>query len=284
MNSVLLAGATGYLGSHILDELKRRQYFVRAIDRHSTGSGELGSKADEVFRAELTRPETLAGCCRDIDVVISTVGITRQKDGLTYMDVDYQANLNLLQEAVRSGVKRFIYIFIFNAEKIGELKIIQAKQKFADALKVSGLDYCLVKPTGFFSDMGDFLKMAKKGTVYLFGKGDHRMNPIDGRDLAEVCVNVIGSGDKEINVGGPEIFTHRQIAETAFRVLNKPARISYIPDWVRKLLLWVLRAFTPSRVYGPVEFVMTVLAMDMVAPPAGSRTLESYFSESNRFP
>ena len=55
---------------------------------------------DEIFEGEVTKPETLNKICDGIDVVISSIGITRQKDGLTYMDVDYQGNKNLLDLAV----------------------------------------------------------------------------------------------------------------------------------------------------------------------------------------
>ena len=50
-------------------------------------------------------------------MVISTVGITRQKDGLTYMDVDFQSNVNLIEEAKKEGVKKIIVngiiVFLF---------------------------------------------------------------------------------------------------------------------------------------------------------------------------
>ncbi len=61
-----------------------------------------------IFKAEITQPESITGCCKNIDVVISTVGITRQRDGLSYTDVDYQANVNLLKEALKAGVRKLI--------------------------------------------------------------------------------------------------------------------------------------------------------------------------------
>ena len=85
--------------------------------------------------------------------VISTVGITKQKDGLTYMDVDYQANLNLLEEAKKSGVKKFIYVSVLNGEKLKATKICYAKEKFVERLKNSGIEYCVVRPNGFYSDI-----------------------------------------------------------------------------------------------------------------------------------
>lgn len=275
---VLLAGATGYLGSYIAAELQKQEYPTKMVVRNkSKVSSDIKTPATVV--ASVTRPETLSGVMEDIDVVISTVGITKQKDGLTYMDVDYQANVNLLNEAKKNGVSKFIYISALNGEKLTHLKIGEAKEKFVVELQNSGLDYCIVRPNGFFSDTAEFLKMAKKGTVSLFGDGNFRMNPIHGSDLAEVCVNAIEIDDKIIEIGGPEIFTHNEIAELAFEVLGKKPKIRYMPGWIRKMILWFARTFTSSKIYGPVEFFFTVLAMDMVAPKYGKHTLKNYFQE-----
>ena len=99
MKKILLAGSTGYLGSYIAKELQKQAYFCRAIARNPEKLKQKDIEANEVIKAELTKPATITESCKEIDVVISTVGITRQKDGLTYMDVDYQANMNLLKEA-----------------------------------------------------------------------------------------------------------------------------------------------------------------------------------------
>lgn len=167
MKRILLAGSTGYLGSYIAKELHKRPFFFRAIARSPDKLEKNGIKAAEILKAELTDPDSVKECCKDIDVVISTVGITRQKDGLTYMDVDYQANMNLLKEAKKSGVKKFIYVSVLNGEKLRNLKICDAKEMFVEQLKKSGIDYCIVRPNGFFSDMSEFYNMAKRGE-YIF--------------------------------------------------------------------------------------------------------------------
>jgi uncharacterized protein YbjT (DUF2867 family) len=209
--------------------------------------------------------------------VFSAIGITKQKDNLTYMDVDYQGNKNLLEEAKKEGVSRFIYVSVFNAEKMKNLKGIQAKLKFTEALKRSGLNYLIVNPNGFFSDMLDYLKMARQGRGYVFGSGENRINPIHGEDLAEVCVNAASGDEKEIDVGGPDILTHNEILAIAFESLGKPVKISKIPIWLRNVLLATLRLFTSVKTYGPLEFFMTVLTMDMVAPTYGKYHLKDYF-------
>lgn len=281
MKGILLAGSTGYLGSYIAKELQKRSCFFRVIARNPEKLKQNDIEANEVLKAELTDPEAISECCKGIDVVISTVGITRQKDGLTYMDVDYQANMNLLKEAKKSGVKKFIYVSVLNGEKLRNLKICDAKEMFVEQLKKSGVDYCIVRPNGFFSDMSEFFNMAKRGRVYLFGNGELRANPIHGEDLATVCVDAIDKPDKEVEIGGPETLTQNNIALIAFDILGNKPKITHIPDWVRVTILKLVRLFTGSRVYGPVEFFMTVMSMNMLAPEYGKHTLKEYFTNLN---
>lgn len=275
---ILVAGATGYLGSYITAELQKQNYPTKIIIRNAE-KVPYYKESFETIVAEVTKPETLKGKLEGVDVVISTVGITKQKEGFTYMDVDYQGNKNLLEEAKKSGVKKFIYVSALNANKLTELKMCGAKEKFVNELKNSGIDYCIVRPNGFFSDMSEFLKMAKKGKAELFADGNFKMNPIHGKDLAEVCVSAIDSKEKTIEIGGPELFTHKEIVELAFNTMNKKTKISYMPEWVRKMILWSVRTFTSSKTYGPMEFFFSVLAMDMVAPKYGQITLSEYFNE-----
>ena len=274
---VLLAGATGYLGQYIAKKLIESEYPTRLIVRNKQ-KAPFDVEKFQIVEAQVTQPETINRAFKDIDVVISTLGITKQKDGLTYMSVDFQANMNLLEEAKKNGVRKFIYVSALNSEKLTNLKISKAKELFVNKLNKSGLDYCIVRPNGFFSDMTEFMKMAKKGTVNLFGDGSYKMNPIHGEDLATVCVDAIISNDKIIEVGGPEILTHNEIAELAFKTLNKKPKIRYMDDWLRRLVIWMMRTFTSSKYYGPIEFFMTVLAMDMIAPTYGKHTLEEFFT------
>jgi uncharacterized protein YbjT (DUF2867 family) len=197
------------------------------------------------------------------------------------MDVDYQANMNLLKEAKKSGVKKFVYVSVLNGQKLRNLKICDAKELFVEQLKHSGMEYCIIRPNGFFSDMSEFFKMAKGGRIYLFGDGKLRANPIHGEDLAVACVDAIDKSDKEIEIGGPEILTQNEIASIAFDVLGSKPKITYIPNWVRITILKLVKLLTGSKIYGPIEFFMTVLAVDMIAPKYGKHTLREYFMKLN---
>lgn len=279
MKRVLIAGATGYLGNFATQEFKKQGFRVRALARNPQKLEPIREYIDEPFIGEVTDKNSLSGICKDIDIVFSCVGITRQKDNLTFMDVDYQGNKNLLEEALREGCSKFIFVSVFNAEYMQKIKGIQAKLRFEEALKKSGMDYSIVYPNGFFSDMLEYLQMAKKGRGYVFGSGNNRINPIHGNDLAEVCVKAAESHQKEIMVGGPDIYTHNDILNLAFEVLGKKSRISRIPRWISKLTTGFLKTFTSVKTYGPVEFFMTVLTADLVAPVYGSNHLRDFFLE-----
>ncbi len=279
MKRVLIAGATGYLGRYAVQEFKKQGFWVRALARTPEKLEFLQEYIDEPFVGEVTDINSLSGICKDIDIVFSSIGITKQKDNLTFMDVDYQGNKNLLDEALRAGTTKFIFVSVYNAENMKHLKGIQAKLRFEDELKKSGIDYSIVYPNGFFSDMMEYLQMAKKGRGYVFGTGNNRINPIHGKDLAEVCVKAVDDPRNEIQVGGPDIFTHNDILNLAFEVLGKKSKISKIPLWVSKLTVGFLRTFTSVKTYGPVEFFMTVLVADLVAPQYGSKHLRDFFME-----
>ena len=109
----MVAGGTGYLGSYVLSECKRRNYYVRALVRNSKKLEPQKEILDEIIVGEVTQPDTLKGCCDGMDIVFSSVGITKQSGSLTFKDVDFQGNVNLLEEAKQAGVKMFIYVSVF---------------------------------------------------------------------------------------------------------------------------------------------------------------------------
>ena len=275
---VLVAGATGYLGGFVAREFKRRGYFVRALARSADKLQAMGWELDEIVEGEVTKPETIRGICEGMDVVFSSIGITKQKDNLTFQDVDYQGNRNLLEVARRAGVRKFIYTSVFRGPSLLHLAIVKAHEDFVAVLRTSGMEYTIVRPTGFFSDMGEYLSMARKGRVYLMGDGSNRINPIHGADLAGICVDAVDQDVQEMDVGGPEVLTHGEIGRLALTAAGKTHRITSIPVWVMRASISLVRVF--NRHQGELlAFLTEAMSSDAVAPMTGYRTLAQHFRE-----
>lgn len=284
---VLVAGATGHVGKYVVQALKERGYWVRALTRSEERLGQPGpftapaigrDDVDEVFVGELTRPETLRGLMDGIDIVVSSVGISRQRDGLTFEQVDYQCNHTLIVMAAAGGVRQFVYVSMQGADvqPLADLAITRAHERVVTELKTSGLDYRIVRPCGYFSDMGALLKMAQRGRVLLVGDGTNRMSPVHGRDVARACVEVTEGHEREVVVGGPDILTQREAAELAFDVVGKPAKITVVPLWLAGGLAKGVRVL--SKQFGDLaEFIVVAGEVDGIGPPLGSTTLRSYF-------
>ena len=84
---VLVAGATGYLGQYLVEELKNRDFWVRVLIRKEAQKYRF-KNVDDFFIAQITEPNSIEGITKNIDFVFSSIGITRQKDGMTYLEVD----------------------------------------------------------------------------------------------------------------------------------------------------------------------------------------------------
>ncbi|UOQ44542.1 SDR family oxidoreductase [Halobacillus salinarum] len=285
MEKVLVAGATGYLGRYVVKALKEQGYYVRVLVRSPEKMKQQGEHlepaidqdADEVFKADITDAAALKDCCKGMDYVFTSVGITKPSGKLSFMDVDYQGNLNLLKEAEIAHVKNFMYIHVFRGEKI-EGPATEAKQRFVDQLTESAVPYAVIKPTGYYSDMAEYLKMALKGRVYLIGKGSESINPIHGEDLAHYCVNALSRTKVTLEVGGPDAYSHREIAELAFQTAGKKSKITPLPASILKKLVRLIKRISPSY-YALGMFFLNVMTTELLAPRYGDQSLESFFKE-----
>lgn len=286
MKTILVAGASGYLGRHAVHEFKKRGYRVRALvrdpDKVAKGGAHLepaiAGIADELFVGEVTRPETLAGLCDGIDYVFSALGMTRPDFVHSSFDVDYRGNLAILRLAQKAGVKKFVYVSVFQADRMMGIQNIEAHEKFIEELKASGMAYAVIRPTGYYSDMGMYIGMARNGFMLSLGEGTHRINPIHGADLAAVAADGLEGSEREIDAGGPETFTYSEIMQLAAEVAGRSPLTLPIPLWLADGVAAVTQ-FVNRDVHDIALFASAVSKMDSVAPAYGTHKLRDYFEE-----
>ena len=235
---VVLAGAYGNLGSDVFKKLLADGHEVVAADMIER---DLGVSGNFTFKKiDVTNPETLKGLCDGADVVITTVGLTKTSATVTNYEIDYQGNLNILNEAKAAGVKNFAYISVIKADKAPKVPMVHAKYLFEEELKKSGLTYCITRPTGYFYDIVKVFKpMIEKGEVTLLGKKPVHANVISTENFAEFIVEHMCDENVTYDVGGKETYSYEEIANMCFAAAGKEPVIKRAPAFLFDVLAFV---------------------------------------------
>ena len=235
---VVLAGAYGNLGADVLKRLVKDNHEVVALD---LASKDLGITGNVTFKKiDVTDPDTLVGVCDGADVVISTIGLTKTSATFTNYQIDYQGNLNLLNEAKKAGVKHFAYTSVIKAEMAPKVPMLHAKYMFEEELKKSGLTWSIYRPTGYFYDIVKVFKpMVLKGEVTLLGKKPVHANVISTEDLADFIVLHMLDNNMSYNIGGKETYSYEEIANMCFDAVGKTGVIKRAPAFLFDVLAFV---------------------------------------------
>jgi uncharacterized protein YbjT (DUF2867 family) len=286
MKRILLAGASGTLGRHVINELDQHDYAIRALTRDRNRL--LNTAAKEIYETDLFDAHRMGWIADQCDAVISCAGASMSmntgnmnawRDRHSFNQIDHQGNLRLLAEAQRVNVGKFVYVSLAGGEQLRHVEYADAHERFVEALRASGLNYTVVRPTGFFGFMLEILRYAQKGMGVLMGDGQRQTNPIHEADVGRACVEALTKTETDFPIGGPDVFTRREITELAFSAIDKPARLMNVSPRVFKAMVSPLKLINP-RLHALMVFGATVTQVDCLAPAYGHRRLVDYFREA----
>lgn len=277
---VLVAGATGYIGRHIVVALHNAGFRVRALVRNESKLAPVAHACDEIVVAEATDPGSLTGVCDGVDVVISALGLRSLRRSPTAEDVDFHANMNVLECARDAGVEQFIFIGVLNGdERMAHVPILRPREEFISELKQSGLIWSVIRPNGAFNDAWEIFRTAQRGWAIVLDDGRHRINFIHPADIAEVAVRSISDTSlhgTEYGIGGPDTYSHREITELIADILGKRLQTIRVPGWAVDLLGTVLRPFN-GNASGFARFLRHTLSRDTIGDSVGHHRLADFY-------
>lgn len=283
MTHTLVVGATGYLGRYLVAELHDRGHSVRAVARDqrlaekpgSWGAPPLSGLVDEWVIGDIRDAGLVANLAVGTDSVVSALGVTRQK--ADPWEIDYRANLSILESAERQRVGAFCYVNALGADRC-PAQLTQAKTAFARKLHESPVPSQIISPPAYFSDMMQILRMARRGRVYLL-RPRAQINPIHGADLAAACIDRLEAGEAGAwDVGGPDVLTWQQITEQAFAALGRPRRTTTVPAGVAEALAGLMALWSPRQA-DIFRFVIWGMRNDCVGETVGAHRLSDLFAQ-----
>ncbi|MTI79292.1 MAG: complex I NDUFA9 subunit family protein [Firmicutes bacterium] len=230
---ILVTGATGFLGRHVVKTLTNAGEKVRCLVRNP-------KKADlpgvELVQGDVTDEVSLAVACTGVDTIIHLVAIIRETKSTSFKDINIKGTENVVKAAKESGVKHFVHISALGAGTNPKLKYGYSKGVAEVEVVNSGLRYTILRPSVIFgSGFGfvDRLLQALRMTptvVALPGDGSIKFQPIWVKDVASCILKVAQDTNKYknriIDIGGPEHLTYEQMMDILMEVTGiKKAKV-----------------------------------------------------------
>ncbi|MFC1670129.1 SDR family oxidoreductase [Spirochaetota bacterium] len=248
---ILLAGATGSLGSEVAKELAKKNKKFKCLVRETSDVKALEEIGALLVYGDVRDRESLKEAIKGVTGIISTFTLGRQRKGITYRDVDYEGNKNLIELLKENGGGKYVFISSLSVNADSVFGLFKVKHEIENLLKSSGLDYTIFKPSGFFTDFTMTAGVVLKRHIYpAVGGRNLKIQGIYQGDIA-FCVVDSFSNEKAskqvVPIGGPEVITAKDAAAIYSELLERKIRILPIPAIIPRAIAWTFDLFTGQK-------------------------------------
>lgn len=246
MATVLVTGASGFVGGHVVPDLLAAGHHVVAASRAEGAAARAVAGLDpnatarfEVRRADVLRPETLPPALEGVDAVVHLAAIPRDwNGGRDLLAVNLGGTRNVVAAMRIVGVRRLVHLGALGVVDRPDLHYAASKARAERVVAESGLDWTILKPSllfgprdGFFNLLAGLVRVSP-GLVPVPGRGRARFQPLHADDLAR-CVRLALERPETIGatfeLGGPRAWTYREILGEVLRGLGARRVIVPVP-------------------------------------------------------
>jgi nucleoside-diphosphate-sugar epimerase len=241
MASVLVTGATGFLGSHIAETLVQHGFTIRCTLRPSSSLKWLEHLNIEKVNVNFSDETSLEKACESVDVVVHNAGITRAKNDVEFFEVNTYATERLAKAAIGARVSRFIFISSLEARgpdgfttaisAYGKSKL-EAERLLTNLQK--DIEIILLRPAGVYgprdTDLLTLFQLANYGLLTVPATSG-RLQPVHGRDVAEaVSASIQGRAQLgPFEIAEPNTYSWQDMASMLEVAMNKNLRVLKLP-------------------------------------------------------
>ncbi|MCZ2156965.1 MAG: NAD(P)H-binding protein [Bryobacterales bacterium] len=278
---VLVAGGSGAIGYPLLALAKDAGYWVRSLSKSRWRAPKVSLLADDLWLRDATDRDAIRGICQGVDVVVSCLGGSldpRIEEKRGFLQLDFNANRHLLDEAVEANVRRFVYVSVYGERHLEDTSFVRAHRRFEEALSESGIEFTILRFAGLHATPDSLIAAARERSSSLVGHSDYRTNPIHPEDAAQICFDHLNSGPQIVEAGGPDIFTRRELSELIYGYAGTTPKAYRTPYFLKRLSAVFTRPFNP-RLASLREFAFRTARTDVIAPRMGTRRFASYLLE-----
>ena len=238
---ILVTGASGFVGGHVVRGLAGAGERVRALVRDARGAAALDGVDCELVQGDVTDRESLRAAVEGCTAIVHLVAILVGKPA-DFERVMTRGTATLLDVATEAGVARFVHMSALGtgAETKDTVPYYRAKWAMEEAVRASGLGHAILRPSFVFGGDGgalsQFARIARLAPVTpIIGKGTQRLQPIWADDLARaVTLAVRGDDNILVELGGPDVVDWNEFWSRLKAALGTRRPALHLPFWLMR--------------------------------------------------
>jgi uncharacterized protein YbjT (DUF2867 family) len=263
---ILVTGATGFVGSHVVRALRAADRPVRVLARRPANAGELAEPGVEVVEGDMTDAESLRRAVEGAETVVHLVAI-RSGSSEQFAAIMSGGTRDLVAAAREAGVRRFVHMSALTTSEQTKSLVpyYGAKWEMEQAVKESGLEYVIFRPSFIFARDGGILptfrRLARLAPFTpVIGPGTQRIQPIWIDDVARYFTKAIdleAARNETWELGGPEAVSWNEFWQrlrSAIGIRRRP--IVHMP-----MAFMRANALVTERLPGDIPLTRDLLAM-----------------------
>src|SRR4051794_15370984 len=272
---ILLTGATGNVGSALLQRLVADGHPVRALVRDPRRLGPDRVRV-QIALGDLSDASSFRHALRGVKTVIHLAAAIRdqERQGATIEEVNALGTLRLVRAAERAGVERFVFFSAIGTSLHSQSRFFRAKAQAEVAVEESELKTATFTPSIIYSPGDPWItllgRLAVLPVVPIAGDGRAVYEPIWSHDAAAAVVNLLarngGAPHQRLELAGPQRLSYNEIVRTYLEVRQRRRRLVHVP---LRLVRWGLKAV--EEVQGPTAFATWDEAELMEVPMVSQR-------------
>ena len=259
---VLVTGATGFVGHEVVRQLREARHEVRIVARseHAPAVLDLLSQFQvEVRLGDMLQPDSLRTVAAGVEAVIHLVGIISENGQSTFENVHLRATRSMVNSAQTAGVKRYVQMSALGTRAGAVSRYHQTKWQAEEAVRNSGLDYCIFRPSLIYGPLDHFVNLYAGmirwwPVVPLLGRRESLFQPVHVSQVARAFVQSLGQPGavgRSFDLCGSERMTLDGIIDQILAAMNRRRMKLWIPNGLARVQAGVLEWVFPTLLRRP---------------------------------